>query len=55
MTRGDIDAKLDLVGQAMLGPERTAAIREAWWHVEEAADMGEPIKTLVGSRPPSAS
>jgi 2-methylcitrate dehydratase len=47
MTRADIDAKLDLVGQATLGPERTAAVREAWWNVEQAADVALPIKTLV--------
>jgi 2-methylcitrate dehydratase len=47
MTRADIDAKLDLVGAEVLGPDRTAAVREAWWNVEQAADIGLPIKTLV--------
>jgi 2-methylcitrate dehydratase len=47
MARADIDAKLDVVAEPMLGPRRTAAIREAWWNVEHASDIGGPIKTLV--------
>jgi 2-methylcitrate dehydratase len=47
MTRADIDAKLQLVGEPLLGAEHTAAIRDAWWNVEQAPDIGRPIKRLV--------
>jgi hypothetical protein len=49
MSRLDIDAKLGRICAGVLTDEQTARVREAWWQVEQAADIGEPIGSLVWS------
>jgi 2-methylcitrate dehydratase len=43
MSRADIDAKLDATSAGVLDDERRDAIRQAWWHVAEATDIGIPM------------
>jgi hypothetical protein len=50
MTREDINGKLDTICDGVVDAERRERIREAWWHVADAADIGEPIQTLSGVR-----
>ena len=47
MTRADIDAKLGSICDGVLTDQQTAQVREAWWHVEQAADIVDPIRSLV--------
>jgi hypothetical protein len=51
-TRRDaINTKLDICAKAVqMRPEQRERIREAWWNVAKAADIGEPIKTMTGFR-----
>ena len=51
-TRRDaINKKLDICAQAVrMGPEQRERIRDAWWNVATAADIGETIKTMAGFR-----
>jgi 2-methylcitrate dehydratase len=47
VSRDVYNTKLDLCSRR-LQPEQREQIREAWWNVASAKDIGEPIKTLVG-------
>ncbi|MBI3045203.1 MAG: MmgE/PrpD family protein [Betaproteobacteria bacterium] len=48
MRRDAINAKLDLCAQAVrMHPERREKIREAWWNIVKAADIGAPIGTMA--------
>jgi 2-methylcitrate dehydratase len=49
VTREKYNSKLDLCARD-LQPEQRERIREAWWNVEKAADIRDPIKTLAGFR-----
>jgi hypothetical protein len=49
VTREKYDQKLDLCARDLTRDQRES-IREAWWKVERAADIGEPISTLTGFR-----
>jgi 2-methylcitrate dehydratase len=51
MRRDEIDAKLDTVCAGVVEDSQRERIRRAWWHVAEAADIGEPLLTLAGIRP----
>lgn len=49
--REAIDRKLDICSKAIgLQPDHREKIRETWWNVAKAADIGEPLKTLAGIR-----
>ena len=43
MSRADIDAKLDATSAGVLDDERRDAIRQAWWNVADATDIGIPM------------
>jgi 2-methylcitrate dehydratase len=43
MSRADIDAKLDTTSAGVLDDGRRDAIRQAWWHVADAPDIGLPM------------
>lgn len=46
-----INTKLDLCAKAVqMRPEQRERVREAWWNVAKAADIGEPMKTMSGFR-----
>ena len=52
MARADIDAKLSGICASVLSAEQTARLRDAWWNVEGATDIGGVIQSLVWrSRP----
>ena len=49
--RDVINTKLDLCAKAVqMQPEQRERIREAWWNLANAADIGEPIRTMAGFR-----
>ena len=49
--RDVINKKLDLCAKAVqMQPEQRERIREAWWNVAQAADIGKPIRTMAGFR-----
>ena len=49
--RDVINKKLDLCAKAVqMQPEQRERIREAWWNVAKATDIGDPIKTMAGWR-----
>ena len=50
MTCEEINAKLDMICAGVVGQEQRERIREAWWNVADAGDIGEPIQTMVGFR-----
>lgn len=51
LRRAAINAKLDLCAKAVqMRDERREKIREAWWNVAQAADIGVPIRTMTGFR-----
>jgi 2-methylcitrate dehydratase len=43
MSRADIDAKFDAASAGTLDDERRDAVRQAWWNVADAADIGLPL------------
>jgi 2-methylcitrate dehydratase len=47
MSRADIDAKLDATSAGVLDDERREAIRQAWWGVADATDIGIPMATTA--------
>lgn len=47
MTREDIDVKFDKTCLGVVGGAQKELIRTAWWDVENAADIGEPIALLA--------
>ncbi|HLF75855.1 MAG TPA: MmgE/PrpD family protein, partial [Dehalococcoidia bacterium] len=49
VTREKYNAKLDLCARD-LSSEQKEVIRDAWWKLEEASDVGVPIKALAGFR-----
>jgi 2-methylcitrate dehydratase len=51
MTRADVDDKFETVAGDWLHPEHLAAIRQAWWGVVQAPDIGGPIRLLTGISP----
>ena len=53
MTSEDVDAKLDVACTGVIPDDRKEEIRSAWWNVEKAASIREPMTTLTDF-PPSA-
>jgi 2-methylcitrate dehydratase len=43
MTRADIDAKFDAATAGVLSPARRDDVRSAWWAMDQAADIAEPL------------
>jgi len=47
MTQADIDAKFDQTCRGVVDGERKERIRKAWWNIEAAPDVSEPIALLA--------
>jgi 2-methylcitrate dehydratase len=47
MSADDINAKLDAACKGVIDEDRREKVRAAWWGVEEAASIREPIETLA--------
>jgi hypothetical protein len=50
MTREDLNTKLDNICAGVISDKHSDRIRDAWWNVEQAADVSEPIKTMDSFR-----
>jgi 2-methylcitrate dehydratase len=51
MTDADIDAKLDATCRGVVSADCRERIREAWWNVADAGDIGSAIATMTWSPP----